>query len=608
MTTVFRQPSSTTNTGSTLNIWQANSNILDGVTVITPGGATVARNGTGTSGATYDAAEAGNYVLRDVGPVQTVYPGAGVYLYAGQTIMLNNALYSWPADGATTNAAFTAGDWNTANVVSDTTQEFNSVADFQASSNIPDQIKYVVILGYHGINTAGGGTFNVDRTDTTTADNSGTILVNADGLRIKRDSQGPLKASWFGCVPDGVNRHTEKQALFLAAQTANQDVKFDQAGTYLIDGQDTVSSTNLDHGQKFRISGVDGAIFNLAASNLNKLLEYVTTSVASSLTTDFVKGSNIIELANPVKAGDYIWLLVNDDTSASNLPVWEQTIKVSRINDAGQAVVDRAKFLFPSGTYTLPDGVTTFSTTALILNKIPDIEISNLQFVFDIPGINDINNARQAFKIWGADCSIKDCKISTSREPEDSEDGFFNLPGLLIARYATIVCENITAENSGYTLWFQYTRDARIDTFTGRNIRHFVTTNNAGSISVSNGRVVNGGAIDAHGASGRYSVTNVTSSNPDGQPLDNIRSYGDIYVSNCEFFTGVLNLALTLNVYLDAGWASTATNFDFAVEAFARSVYVENTYVTGDIRFGNFQKYKTIKMLFAEHLTQAKLT
>jgi hypothetical protein len=47
-----------------------------------------------------------------------------------------------------------------------------------------------------------GGTFRYDATDTTTADNGVTIIVDAGGGRWKRQYSGNLDARWAGCVGD----------------------------------------------------------------------------------------------------------------------------------------------------------------------------------------------------------------------------------------------------------------------------------------------------------------------------------------------------------------------------------------------------------------------
>jgi len=54
-----------------------------------------------------------------------------------------------------------------------------------------------------------------DSTDTTSADNTGTILVTSDGKRIKRAIDGYVLDSWFGTKGDGVTDDSSAMQLFL---------------------------------------------------------------------------------------------------------------------------------------------------------------------------------------------------------------------------------------------------------------------------------------------------------------------------------------------------------------------------------------------------------
>lgn len=54
------------------------------------------------------------------------------------------------------------------------------------------------------------GSFHVDSTDTTSADNDATILVDASGRRWKRQYSGYVKAAWCGVVADGVTDDTAR--------------------------------------------------------------------------------------------------------------------------------------------------------------------------------------------------------------------------------------------------------------------------------------------------------------------------------------------------------------------------------------------------------------
>ena len=49
------------------------------------------------------------------------------------------------------------------------------------------------------------GNWYYDASDTTSADNTGTILVTADGKRLKRVVDGIINVKWFGALGDGIN-------------------------------------------------------------------------------------------------------------------------------------------------------------------------------------------------------------------------------------------------------------------------------------------------------------------------------------------------------------------------------------------------------------------
>ena len=68
------------------------------------------------------------------------------------------------------------------------------------------------VRGVANIFDGGFGPFRVDAADTTSADNGGTILVDAIGRRWKRDYSVTLKAEWF--VGDAANATAGLLKLF----------------------------------------------------------------------------------------------------------------------------------------------------------------------------------------------------------------------------------------------------------------------------------------------------------------------------------------------------------------------------------------------------------
>lgn len=64
------------------------------------------------------------------------------------------------------------------------------------------------------------GFFTLDKTDAVTVDNGGTVIVDADGGRWKRNFSGPINVKWFGAVGDGVVDDTN--AIQLAVNTLKE--------------------------------------------------------------------------------------------------------------------------------------------------------------------------------------------------------------------------------------------------------------------------------------------------------------------------------------------------------------------------------------------------
>ncbi|MEG5807941.1 hypothetical protein UXN58_23840, partial [Enterobacter hormaechei] len=69
----------------------------------------------------------------------------------------------------------------------------------RAYTGSADEIK---CLGRASKRDGGEGWFFLDSTDTTSADDDGTVLVDASNRRWKRAFDGSKKAAWFG-VKDG---------------------------------------------------------------------------------------------------------------------------------------------------------------------------------------------------------------------------------------------------------------------------------------------------------------------------------------------------------------------------------------------------------------------
>lgn len=124
--------------------------------------------------------------------------------------------------------------------------EISSYADLRAYAG---ELTAVYVRCVASIFDGGAGVFRVDAADMTTADNGGTVLVDAVGRRWKREFSGVINVRWFGATGNGV---TSDSAAVQAALTFGGSVGvrvYAPAGTYKLTSQlylnSPVSSTGL---------------------------------------------------------------------------------------------------------------------------------------------------------------------------------------------------------------------------------------------------------------------------------------------------------------------------------------------------------------------------
>jgi len=100
----------------------------------------------------------------------------------------------------------------------------------------------------------GTGNWYLDTTDVTSADNTATVLVDADGKRWKRIYSGPIYVNWYGAVGDGVTDNTTAiQACFNAA-VPFETIAF-SAGTYNFTSATITSTDFIITGNKANLLG-----------------------------------------------------------------------------------------------------------------------------------------------------------------------------------------------------------------------------------------------------------------------------------------------------------------------------------------------------------------
>ncbi|MDU4841384.1 MAG: tail fiber domain-containing protein, partial [Leclercia adecarboxylata] len=84
-------------------------------------------------------------------------------------------------------------------------------------------------LGRSNIFDHAHGDFVLDTADTTSADNDGTVLVDASGRRWKRQYDGDLLLTWFGAKGDGT---TDNAAAFQKADAVGAAIALTGSGVY----------------------------------------------------------------------------------------------------------------------------------------------------------------------------------------------------------------------------------------------------------------------------------------------------------------------------------------------------------------------------------------
>lgn len=135
------------------------------------------------------------------------------------------------------------------------------LADYTALRAYAGTKTRVYITGALGTAKPAGiaGVFQRDHTDTTSADNGGTIIVGADGRRWKRDYSGMPMADWFGALKNG----TYDDALAMNACISAHSACALGVGTYTIKSNvgSTVKSFVLQG------AGIDETFLNCVSPN-----------------------------------------------------------------------------------------------------------------------------------------------------------------------------------------------------------------------------------------------------------------------------------------------------------------------------------------------------
>ncbi|HQT62197.1 glycosyl hydrolase family 28-related protein [Acidiphilium sp.] len=100
------------------------------------------------------------------------------------------------------------------------------------------------VAGYAAAADGGGGIFVVNAADTTSADNGGTIIVDAAGRRWYRQYENALSVKWFGAKGDNTTDDTTAIQNAINALPPS-GVLFVPPGRYLLSNQITISTPGV---------------------------------------------------------------------------------------------------------------------------------------------------------------------------------------------------------------------------------------------------------------------------------------------------------------------------------------------------------------------------
>lgn len=154
------------------------------------------------------------------------------------------------------------------------------LADYTALRAYAGPRKSVYVTGYLGTAAPSGiaGMFVRDDSDTTTADNGGTVIVAGNGKRWKRQYSGAPLIDWFGTKGDGITDDTTAVAAAFAYALAKTGKLNGYAGSnYKVSAKIAITAGNFDF---------DGCncLFTNAISNAtaaDSMFEMASTSISN---------------------------------------------------------------------------------------------------------------------------------------------------------------------------------------------------------------------------------------------------------------------------------------------------------------------------------------
>ena len=253
------------------------------------------------------------------------------------------------------------------------------------------------------------GNWYYDSTDTTTADNTGTVLVTLDGKRIKRVISSELNVKWFGAKGDSATDDKTFIQNTIAEATVSGKGVFIPSGTYRITGTLTLNLKSSIRGE-----GRDLTILKLANGAGSKMISLSSTAAYSISLSDFTLDAN--KTNNPTANGNTLDIVTDFGSVDAKHIIERVTIKETRgtaMNVSGR------------GDSTYKDILILECVNKGLLIDCWDSTFTNIVIGHCQGGAIDItksNNRLIGVKVWGSDYGINDSGSNTNASTIDIQD------------------------------------------------------------------------------------------------------------------------------------------------------------------------------------------
>jgi hypothetical protein len=225
-----------------------------------------------------------------------------------------------------------------------------NIAALRALATLPAPAVYV--LGYYVPADSGAGTFFYNSADTVSADNGGTIIVDAAGHRWYRQQESQsVSAAWFGCKGDGT---TNDAANLAAAATVAADivralVVAGTSGMNLSIGTNAALAVPLD----FTAGGMLSPTVGIAIAITGAVIAGAATIFAGAGTVTLALAANVEALA--------AWWGAVGDNATNNAPFLNAAI-LSLHNGANAG----GRIRLGAGTFLATATITVKGATVLV--------------------------------------------------------------------------------------------------------------------------------------------------------------------------------------------------------------------------------------------------